>query len=62
MCLFYERLDKGTFRLPDMEDDATSVALEERACTNRVELLVGGIDNTIAHGSAFGSWAGASVF
>jgi transposase len=40
LCLFYKRLDKGTFRLPDMEDYATSVALEERALDD----LLDGID------------------
>jgi transposase len=30
LCLFYKRLDKGTFRLPDVADGATSVAIDER--------------------------------
>lgn len=40
MCLFYKRLDQGTFRLPVVEDGAQSVALEERALDD----LLGGID------------------
>jgi len=31
LCLFYKRLDKNTFRLPEVSDDATSVAIDERA-------------------------------
>ena len=32
MCLFYKRLDKDTFRLPEaLEPGATSVVIEERA-------------------------------
>jgi transposase len=32
MCLFYKRLDAGTFRVPDaVEDGAKSVVLDERA-------------------------------
>ena len=32
MCLFYKRLDRGTFRLPETTDtSATSIALDERA-------------------------------
>lgn len=31
LCLFYKRLDRGTFRLPvALEEDATSMVLEER--------------------------------
>lgn len=31
MCLFYKRLDRGTFRLPDGSDaTATSIAVDER--------------------------------
>lgn len=31
LCLFYKRLDRGTFRLPmSLEPGATSVAIEER--------------------------------
>ena len=40
MCLFYKRLDKGTFRLPEVEKDATSVAVDERALDD----LLDGID------------------
>jgi transposase len=32
LCVFYKRLDKGTFRLPEaLEPGATSVVIEERA-------------------------------
>ncbi len=32
LCLFYKRLDKGTFRLPDaITPDATHVSITERA-------------------------------
>jgi transposase len=31
MCLFYKRLDKGTFRVPEVEGEVTSVAIEEAA-------------------------------
>jgi len=40
MCLFYKRLDAGTFRLPDVEPGATSVAIDERALDD----LLDGID------------------
>jgi len=40
VCLFYKRLDKGTFRLPEIERDATSVAIDERALDD----LLDGID------------------
>lgn len=41
MCLFYKRLDRGTFRLPEpLEQDARSVVLEERALDD----LLDGID------------------
>jgi transposase len=40
MCLFYKRLDKSTFRLPDVEGDATSVAIDERTLDD----LLDGID------------------
>lgn len=30
MCLFYKRLDKGTFRLPSAHPNAQSVVIEER--------------------------------
>lgn len=32
LCLFYKRLDRGTFRLPPVDDaSATSITLDERA-------------------------------
>lgn len=41
MCLFYKRLDRGTFRLPEaLEPDGKSVALDERALDD----LLDGID------------------
>jgi transposase len=40
MCLFYKRLDRGTFRLPEVEDGTTSVAIDERALDD----LLDGID------------------
>lgn len=40
MCLFYKRLDKGTFRLPDAPEGATSVSIEEGA----LEALLDGVD------------------
>ena len=40
MCLFYKRLDRGTFRLPDVEGGTTSVAIDERALDD----LLDGID------------------
>lgn len=40
MCLFYKRLDKGTFRIPEVDKDATSVAIDERALDD----LLDGID------------------
>ena len=41
MCIFYKRLDRGTFRLPEAPTPgATSVAIEERA----LEDLLDGID------------------
>jgi transposase len=30
LCQFYKRLDKGSFRLPEIADDAASVAIDER--------------------------------
>lgn len=31
LCLFYKRLDKGTFRLPEpLDEDASSVLIDER--------------------------------
>jgi transposase len=40
MCVFYKRLDAGTFRLPAADARATSVAIDERA----LEALLDGID------------------
>lgn len=40
LCLFYKRLDKGTFRLPEIADDATSIMVDERALDD----LLDGID------------------
>ena len=41
MCLFYKRLDRGTFRLPEpLDEHATTVMLEERALDD----LLDGID------------------
>jgi transposase len=40
MCLFYKRLDKSTFRLPDVQGEATSIAIDERALDD----LLDGID------------------
>jgi len=40
LCLFYKRLDKGTFRLPEIVGDATSLAIEE----NALDDLLDGID------------------
>lgn len=41
MCLFYKRLDRGTFRLPELADPkATSIAIDERALDD----LLDGID------------------
>jgi transposase len=40
LCLFYKRLDKGTFRLPPFEPDAQSVAIDERILDD----LLDGID------------------
>ena len=41
MCLFYKRLDRGTFRVPQALDaEATSVALSER----ELDALLDGID------------------
>ena len=40
MCLFYKRLDKSTFRLPEVQGDATSLAIDERALDD----LLDGID------------------
>ncbi len=40
MCLFYKRLDRGTFRVPDAEPGTVSVAIDERALDD----LLDGID------------------
>jgi transposase len=40
MCLFYKRLDKSTFRLPEVQDGAMSIAIDERALDD----LLDGID------------------
>ena len=40
LCLFYKRLDKGTFRMPEIAADATTIAIEERALDD----LLDGID------------------
>lgn len=41
LCLFYKRLDRGTFRWPDaLTPEATSIAVNERA----LEALLDGID------------------
>jgi transposase len=40
LCLFYKRLDKTTFRLPQVEGDVASVAIDERALDD----LLDGID------------------
>jgi transposase len=40
LCLFYKRLDRGTFRLPQADEGATTVEIEERALDD----LLDGID------------------
>jgi transposase len=40
LCLFYKRLDKGSFRVPEVEGDAASVAIDERTLDD----LLDGID------------------
>lgn len=40
MCLFYKRLDRGTFRVPEAEGGTMSVAIDERALDD----LLDGID------------------
>ncbi|MER3478800.1 MAG: hypothetical protein C4287_23010 [Leptolyngbya sp. ERB_1_2] len=40
MCQFYKRLDKRTFRMPEVQGDETSIALDERALDD----LLDGID------------------
>ncbi len=40
MCVFYKRLDRGTFRLPEARGDPKSVTIDERALDD----LLDGID------------------
>lgn len=40
MCLFYKRLDAGTFRLPPVPDGTTTLAIEERVLDD----LLDGVD------------------
>jgi transposase len=40
LCLFYKRLDEGTFRIPTGPDGATTVVIEERVLDD----LLDGID------------------
>ena len=40
MCLFYKRLDSGTFRLPPVPDGTTTLAIEERVLDD----LLDGVD------------------
>ena len=40
LCQFYKRLDKGTFRIPDVQGGETSITLDERALDD----LLDGID------------------
>jgi transposase len=40
LCQFYKRLDKGTFRLPQVQGDEASIAIDERALDD----LLDGID------------------
>jgi transposase len=40
MCVFYKRLDRGTFRLPEAEGDSTTVTIDERVLDD----LLDGID------------------
>jgi len=40
MCVFYKRLDRGTFRLPEVTAGTTSVPIDERALDD----LLDGID------------------
>ena len=40
LCLFYKRLDRGTFRLPEAPAGATSVAIDEHVLDD----LLDGID------------------
>jgi transposase len=40
LCQFYKRLDKGTFRIPDVQGGETSITLDEHALDD----LLDGID------------------
>ncbi len=40
LCVFYKRLDRGTFRIPSGPEGATTLAIEERALDD----LLDGID------------------
>jgi transposase len=40
LCVFYKRLDKSTFRLPEVEGSARCIAIDERALDD----LLDGID------------------
>ena len=44
LCLFYKRLDRGTFRIPMGPDGATSVVIDERVLDD----LLDGIDLDVA--------------
>jgi transposase len=46
LCLFYKRLDKNCFRLPEVEGDATTVEIDERTLDD----LLDGIDVEQARG------------
>ena len=40
LCLFYKRLDKGTFRIPPpLDDDALTVAIDERELNDLLDGL-----------------------
>jgi transposase len=41
LCLFYKRLDRGTFRLPErLDEHATSIAIDERELDDLLDGLV----------------------
>jgi transposase len=40
LCLFYKRLDRGTFRLPPVPEGTTTLAIEERVLDD----LLDGVD------------------
>lgn len=44
MCLFYKRLDTGTFRLPPVPEGTTTLAIEERVLDD----LLDGVDLDVA--------------